>query len=84
MLYVVCFADVDCSTHFLDTAKGIVTLRAFGTLSEERAKSLELLDRSQRPFYLLIVAQQWLTLVSQVPRRSVLAMTRFIYYRCST
>ncbi|KIX92416.1 uncharacterized protein Z520_11891 [Fonsecaea multimorphosa CBS 102226] len=50
-------------THFLDTTKGIVTLRAFGFISNDCAKNMELLDESQRPAYLLFMLQQWLTLV---------------------
>ncbi|KAI1416438.1 ABC multidrug transporter [Hypoxylon sp. FL1857] len=50
-------------THFLDTSKGIVTLRAFGFADEDRAKNIYLLDTSQRPAYLLTMIQQWLTLV---------------------
>ncbi|KAI0391240.1 P-loop containing nucleoside triphosphate hydrolase protein [Xylariaceae sp. FL0594] len=53
-------------THFIDTTKGIVSLRAFNFVSENRAKSVELLDNSQRPFYLLYIAQQWLTLVLNI------------------
>lgn len=51
------------STHFLDTTKGIVTLRAFGFLENDRAKNIELLDTSQRPAYLLRMIQSWLNLV---------------------
>jgi ABC-type multidrug transport system fused ATPase/permease subunit len=51
------------SAHFLDTTKGIVTLRAFGTLSQDRAKNVELVDTSQRPAYLLQMVQNWLNLV---------------------
>ncbi|RWA05420.1 hypothetical protein EKO27_g9683 [Xylaria grammica] len=50
-------------THFLDTAKGIVTLRAFSFIDENRAKNLQLLDTSQRPAYLLIMIQKWLAVV---------------------
>lgn len=50
-------------THFLDTSKGIVTLRAFGFTNEDRAKNMHLLDTSQRPAYLRTMIQQWLTLV---------------------
>lgn len=41
----------------------MATLRAFGwqTFLETKAKAL--LDRSQRPFYLLFAVQRWLTLV---------------------
>ncbi|KAI1141429.1 ABC multidrug transporter [Hypoxylon sp. FL0543] len=50
-------------THFLDTSKGIVTLRAFGFTIEDRVKNIHLLDTSQRPAYLLTMIQQWLALV---------------------
>ncbi|KAH9885049.1 ABC multidrug transporter [Xylariomycetidae sp. FL2044] len=50
-------------THFLDTTKGIVTLRAFGYIAEDCAKNISLLNTSQRPAYLLVMIQQWLTLV---------------------
>ncbi|TRX88968.1 hypothetical protein FHL15_010090 [Xylaria flabelliformis] len=50
-------------THFLDTAKGIVTLRAFGYIPENRTKNIHLLDTSQRPAYLLAMIQQWLAVV---------------------
>ncbi|KAI1208571.1 ABC multidrug transporter [Annulohypoxylon truncatum] len=53
-------------THFLDTSKGIVTLRAFGFVSEDRAKNAFLLDTSQRPAYLLAMIQQWLHFVLNV------------------
>ncbi|KAI1639441.1 P-loop containing nucleoside triphosphate hydrolase protein [Biscogniauxia mediterranea] len=46
-----------------NTTKGIVTLRAFGFMENDRAKNLDLLDTSQRPAYLLTMIQQWLTLV---------------------
>ncbi|OAA56012.1 ABC transporter, sequence [Cordyceps fumosorosea ARSEF 2679] len=49
--------------HFLDTVKGIVSMRAFGFVPEEIAKTADLLNASQRPAYLLVMIQQWLTLV---------------------
>ncbi|KAJ5656628.1 hypothetical protein N7507_008578 [Penicillium longicatenatum] len=51
------------STHFLDTLKGIATLRAFGFLPEEIQKNARLVDSSQRPAYLLLMIQEWLNLV---------------------
>ncbi|CAM1500621.1 Fc.00g097830.m01.CDS01 [Cosmosporella sp. VM-42] len=50
-------------THFLDTTKGIVTVRAFGSVPQDRAKNVELVDTSQRPAYLLQMTQNWLNLV---------------------
>ncbi|KAJ5526984.1 ABC multidrug transporter [Penicillium frequentans] len=50
-------------THFLDSLKGIATLRAFGFLSEEVQKNARLVDSSQRAAYLLLMIQEWLNLV---------------------
>ncbi|KAI0503440.1 putative ABC multidrug transporter [Xylaria bambusicola] len=50
-------------THFLDTSRGVVTLRASDFMSEHKAKNRHLLDTSQRPAYLLIMIQQWLAVV---------------------
>lgn len=49
--------------HFLDTLKGVVTMRAFGFVAEDIRKNYRLLDTSQRPAYLLAMIQQWLTVV---------------------
>ncbi|KAH9905410.1 putative ABC multidrug transporter [Xylariomycetidae sp. FL2044] len=50
-------------THFIDTTKGIATLRAFGAIPESVRRNAQLLDTSQRPAYLLVMIQQWLILV---------------------
>jgi ATP-binding cassette subfamily C (CFTR/MRP) protein 1 len=60
-------ADENRSTHFLDTIKGLATIRAFDWTSDERAQNLELLDTSQRPAYLLKMIQQCLMLVLNLP-----------------
>ncbi|KAF3019761.1 hypothetical protein E8E14_010934 [Neopestalotiopsis sp. 37M] len=57
------FLVASLCTHFLDTIKGIVTLRAFGSLDQHQTKNIELLDTSQRPAYLLKMIQNWLNLV---------------------
>lgn len=49
-------------THFLDTVSGIVTLRAYGWLPQHAKINHDFLDTSQRPYYLLAMVQQWLTL----------------------
>lgn len=54
------------STNFLDTINGYVTIRAFGWLPNQIARSNELLDMSQRPSYLLAMVQQWLTLTMNI------------------
>ncbi|KAJ4299242.1 hypothetical protein N0V90_004486 [Kalmusia sp. IMI 367209] len=50
-------------TQFNEMLEGLATIRAFGWQSFLEDKAKELLDRSQRPFYLLFAVQRWLTLV---------------------
>lgn len=50
-------------THFLESVKGIMTIRAFSWQSRFKDQSLALLNESQKPFYMLYCIQQWLTLV---------------------
>ncbi|KAL4969112.1 putative ABC multidrug transporter [Aspergillus stella-maris] len=49
-------------SHFTDSLSGLVSLRAFGWQQSLQEKHYQLLDRSQRPFYLLFAVQRWLTL----------------------
>jgi hypothetical protein len=51
------------STQFIESLSGLATIRAFGWQQDERDLNLRLLDTSQKPFYLLFMIQQWLTLV---------------------
>ncbi|KAH8131304.1 hypothetical protein FP744_10009106 [Trichoderma asperellum] len=53
-------------THFLDTVRGITTLRAFGFIPDDIHKNARLLTSSQRPSYLLLMIQEWLNLVLNV------------------
>lgn len=48
---------------FTESVTGLATLRAFGWRGALEKKHHELLDRSQRPFYLLYAVQRWLTFV---------------------
>lgn len=48
---------------FTESVTGLTTLRAFGWREALEKRHHELLDRSQRPFYLLYAVQRWLTLV---------------------
>lgn len=50
-------------TNFLETLSGLPTIRAFGWAKPALGLNHELVDRSQQPFYLLLMVQQWLTLV---------------------
>ncbi|KAH7125806.1 ABC transporter type 1, transmembrane domain-containing protein [Dactylonectria macrodidyma] len=48
---------------FIESVTGLATLRAFGWRDALEKKHHGLLDRSQRPFYLLYAIQRWLTFV---------------------
>ncbi len=50
-------------SHFQETLSGLATIRAFGWSSAFMEKHLEVLDQSQRPFYLLYCIQRWLAVV---------------------
>ncbi|KAK1465457.1 hypothetical protein CCUS01_07575 [Colletotrichum cuscutae] len=51
------------STHFLETLSGLPTIRAQALTHPSVTRAHALIDRSQRPFYILLLTQQWLTLV---------------------
>ncbi|KAF9873848.1 ABC multidrug transporter [Colletotrichum karsti] len=53
-------------TNFLDTLSGLPTIRAFGWFPHQIARNNALLDDSQRPSYLLAMAQQWLMLTMNI------------------
>ncbi|KAH6623990.1 ABC transporter [Chaetomium sp. MPI-SDFR-AT-0129] len=48
---------------FEESLSGIATIRAFGWQDKLNDRNHQLLDRSQRPFYLLFAVQRWLTMV---------------------
>jgi ABC-type multidrug transport system fused ATPase/permease subunit len=50
-------------THCSETITGVTTIRAFGWQTQSHQRCLELLDNSQRPFYLQLCIQRWLNLV---------------------
>lgn len=50
-------------SHFIESLDGLITIRAFGWKPQYLKKSLSLLDSAQRPYYLLLAVQRWLTLV---------------------
>ena len=50
-------------TPFLETLAGLVTIRAFKWQDAWNGLNSSLLDRSQRPYYLLYSIQRWLNLV---------------------
>lgn len=54
---------IPSSSQFLETIPGRTTIRAFGWSQPAKDRNETLVDRAQRPFYLLLMVQQWLTLV---------------------
>ena len=48
---------------FTESVSGLATLRAFGWRAALEKRHHELLDRSQRPYYLFYAIQRWLTFV---------------------
>lgn len=50
-------------THLLETLAGLVTIRASGWQQHSKETGRDLLDGSQRPYYLLMMVQRWLSLV---------------------
>lgn len=50
-------------SYFLETLRGIITIKAFGWQPSAEQHMAKLLDNSQRPFYLMYSIQRWLNLV---------------------
>lgn len=48
--------------HFLDTLRGLLTIRAFGWVDDSVALNMTHLNRSQQAMYLLAMIQRWLNL----------------------
>lgn len=53
-------------SQFVECLNGLVTIRAFGWQHALADRGLTLLDRSQRPFYLMYAIQRWLILVLEL------------------
>jgi ATP-binding cassette subfamily C (CFTR/MRP) protein 1 len=53
-------------SHFMESIHGLVTIRAFGWTEIFTCRNHDLLERSQRPFYLLYCAQRWLNLTLEL------------------
>ncbi|KAE8452148.1 hypothetical protein EG329_001615 [Mollisiaceae sp. DMI_Dod_QoI] len=65
-------------THFQETLSGLPSIRAFGWVDEFCSKHFDLLDRSQRPVYLLLCLQCWLGLVLDLLVSAVAAILMVI------
>ncbi|KAL2059858.1 hypothetical protein VTL71DRAFT_10013 [Oculimacula yallundae] len=70
-------------SHFIETLNGLVTIRSFGWTEAYITKNLRLLDASQKPYYLLLCIQRWLTLVLDliVAGIAILLITLAVFLR---
>ncbi|KAG6119070.1 hypothetical protein E4U13_007997 [Claviceps humidiphila] len=50
-------------SHLIETLNGLITVRAYGWSAEYVERSYDVLDASQKPYYLLWCIQRWLNLV---------------------
>lgn len=50
-------------TYLVETSEGILYIQAFAWQEKNLERGYRLLDRSQKPYYLMLCIQQWLTLV---------------------
>ncbi|CAG8893204.1 unnamed protein product [Penicillium egyptiacum] len=50
-------------THFIESLAGITTIRAFSWTHAATSRMISMLDTAQRPYYLLLCIQRWLSLV---------------------
>ncbi|CEJ91185.1 hypothetical protein VHEMI06915 [[Torrubiella] hemipterigena] len=61
------FMDIEAQapllTHCQETISGVTTIRAFKWQHSSHSACLQLLDRSQKPYYLMLCIQRWLNLV---------------------
>jgi ATP-binding cassette subfamily C (CFTR/MRP) protein 1 len=64
------FLDIEAKaplySQFVETLDGLATIRAFGWQHSLQRKNHDLLDTSQKPFYLLPCIQLWLTFTLSV------------------
>lgn len=56
-------ASAPLFSYLVETGEGLTTIRAFRWQTAAQKHSIALLDRSQRPHYLLYAIQRWLTFV---------------------
>ncbi|CAG8303457.1 unnamed protein product [Penicillium salamii] len=50
-------------THFIESLAGVTTIRAFSWTHATTCRMISMLDTAQRPYYLLLCIQRWLSLV---------------------
>jgi ATP-binding cassette subfamily C (CFTR/MRP) protein 1 len=60
------FCSVDLTTdsaQFLESLDGLTSIQAFSWVQNCLSRNYELVDKSQKPFYLMYMIQKWLALV---------------------
>lgn len=50
-------------THFIESLSGLITIRSYSWTRPYTSKCIDLMDASQKPYYLLLCIQRWLVLV---------------------
>jgi ATP-binding cassette subfamily C (CFTR/MRP) protein 1 len=50
-------------THFIESLAGVTTIRAFSWTHAASTRMISMLDVAQKPYYLLLCIQRWLSLV---------------------
>lgn len=61
-------------SQFIETLGGITCIRAYGWSAEYMERSYNVLDKSQKPYYLLWCIQRWLTMVLDLLAGSIAVM----------
>ena len=72
------FLDLEAKSplysQFTEILAGLITVRAFGWQRQLEEKNRDMLDQSQKPFYLLFAVQRWLQLVLDLVVAAVAVM----------
>lgn len=73
-------------SHLTETLEGLATIRAFNWERPAIQKQIEILDHSQKPYYMLLCVQRWLNLVLDlmVTALAVIVVTLAVNLRTST
>jgi ATP-binding cassette subfamily C (CFTR/MRP) protein 1 len=68
-------ADCPISTQFMETLDGLVTIRAFNWSRSSIKHNFEIVDRSQKPNYLMWAIKRWLALVLDLVITGIAVLT---------
>lgn len=68
-------ANVENSTQFMETLDGLVTIRAFNWSRPSIEHNFEIVDRSQKPNYLVWALKNWLGLILELVITGIAVLT---------